>query len=193
MKITDLIESEDWDNASFENKKAEIAHLEKQRKAVAHYCDIILQKLESLKKKDLVADQDGYGMLTSAAQREWTQIRSTGPLTKWKRYWVRNTNPELLKKIDGEFTKASKRDAELKERIQGLTVRGNSYCFTGFRDADLERKITRLGGEVKSSAVNGLTYLIAKDPSRVTGKMLKAKEQGTKIISQRELEDFLRD
>lgn len=62
------------------------------------------------------------------------------------------------------------------------TLTGKSFCFTGFRDADLQAKIEGLGGVIKSSAVKGLTYLVAQDPTSNSGKAQKARQQGTTII-----------
>lgn len=70
---------------------------------------------------------------------------------------------------------------QIKVKATG-TLTGKSFCFTGFRDADLEAKIESLGGIMKSSAVKGLTYLVAQDPTSNSGKAQKARQQGTDII-----------
>lgn len=70
---------------------------------------------------------------------------------------------------------------KIKVKATG-TLTGKSFCFTGFRDGDLEAKIEGLGGAMKSSAVKGLTYLVAQDPSSNSGKAQKARAQGTTII-----------
>ncbi len=62
------------------------------------------------------------------------------------------------------------------------SLTGKSFCFTGFRDSDLQEKIEGLGGTMKSSAVKGLTYLVAQDPTSNSGKSQKARSQGTDII-----------
>ena len=58
-----------------------------------------------------------------------------------------------------------------------------SFCFTGFRDPALEAAIEKLGGTMKGSVSKGLTYLVAKDPTQMTGKAQKAQQIGTTVIS----------
>jgi DNA ligase (NAD+) len=70
----------------------------------------------------------------------------------------------------------------IKGKVTG-SLTGQSFCFTGVRDGDLETEIEKQGGVVKSSAVKGLTYLIALDKASSSGKMQKARAQGTTIIN----------
>jgi DNA ligase (NAD+) len=62
-------------------------------------------------------------------------------------------------------------------------LKGMSFCFTGFRDADLSDAIEKAGGTMKSSVSKGLTYLVALDPASDSGKAQKALQYGTKVIS----------
>ena len=60
---------------------------------------------------------------------------------------------------------------------------GQSFCFTGFRDANLEGALVGAGATIKSSAGKGLTYLVALDPNSGSGKLQAAMKNGTKVIS----------
>ena len=70
----------------------------------------------------------------------------------------------------------------VKVQAQG-SLTGQSFCFTGIRDPALEAAIEAAGGSVKSSVGKGLTFLVAKDPNASSGKLDKARQQGTRVIS----------
>ena len=67
----------------------------------------------------------------------------------------------------------------VKKPIQG-NLTGKSFCFTGFRDGDLEQKVEKAGGQMKSSVSKGLSYCVSADST--TGKHAKAVQYGVKII-----------
>ncbi len=68
---------------------------------------------------------------------------------------------------------------------------GESFLFTGFRDKKLEKTIVEKGGKIASSVSSKLTYLVAADPNEDSGKLKKAREIGTKIISRDQLLEIL--
>lgn len=76
----------------------------------------------------------------------------------------------------------------LKEKSVG-NMTGKSLCLTGFRDPALEAAFEAAGGTIKGSVGRGLTYLCSKDPGGTSGKLAKARELGTEIVSK---EDVLR-
>jgi DNA ligase (NAD+) len=62
---------------------------------------------------------------------------------------------------------------------------GEKIVFTGFRDSDLEKCIKKMGGKVSSTVSGNTTILVHKDDAdQSVSKFQKAKEKGTKIISQ---------
>ena len=64
-------------------------------------------------------------------------------------------------------------------------LNGMSFCFTGameYKRSDLEKMVTENGGTVGSVNKN-LTYLVQQDPNSTSGKSVKAKSLGIKIIS----------
>jgi DNA ligase (NAD+) len=71
-------------------------------------------------------------------------------------------------------------------------LRGYSFCFTGELSAmkrnQAEEKIKALGGSAKSSVVQDLSFLVAKDSSSTSGKNLKARNLGIPVIGE---EQFL--
>ena len=62
-----------------------------------------------------------------------------------------------------------------------------TVVFTGFRDSDLEKKITSLGGKVALSVSKKTDIVIYKTPNTNSVKELKARELGIPIMS---LDDF---
>ena len=72
--------------------------------------------------------------------------------------------------------------------IDDLPLKTLSFCFTGelksMKRNKAEEKVKMLGGQVKSSVVKGLTYLVTNDPESGSGKNKKAREIGVKIIDE---------
>ncbi|MEI6297347.1 MAG: helix-hairpin-helix domain-containing protein, partial [bacterium] len=71
----------------------------------------------------------------------------------------------------------------------GITVQvatgplvGMSFCQTGFRSAELASAIEAAGGSNASGVSSKLTYLVAFDASGTSGKLAKARQNGTKVI-----------
>src|SRR5271157_968502 len=77
------------------------------------------------------------------------------------------------------------------EEPKGGDLSGQSFLFTGFRDKGLEKQIEEKGGKNASSVSSKLTYLVAADPNEVSGKLTKARELGTKIITRDQLLEIL--
>jgi DNA ligase (NAD+) len=64
-----------------------------------------------------------------------------------------------------------------KKDLDGMVI-----VFTGFRDKELEEKITEHGGNVTTSITKKTTLVIAADPEEDSSKLKKAKELGIKIM-----------
>jgi NAD-dependent DNA ligase len=71
------------------------------------------------------------------------------------------------------------------------SLSGQSFLFTGFRDKSLEKLIEAKGGKVASSVSSKLTYLVAADPNEASGKLTKARQLGTTIITREKLAEIL--
>lgn len=87
-----------------------------------------------------------------------------------------------------------KETLKLKENtssVQGDTsgeLMGERFCFTGFRNDNLEKLIIQKGGKIKNSFSLDITVLVVKDKSTPpTTKVTKAEKAGIKIIDEKEL------
>jgi NAD-dependent DNA ligase len=64
---------------------------------------------------------------------------------------------------------------------------GKSIVFTGFRDKDLEKTIISMGGKVTTSVSKNTFIVICKDDTdKSSSKLVKAEENGTKIMTKSE-------
>lgn len=77
----------------------------------------------------------------------------------------------FLKEIDGEYTLVAP-----KEKVTGGDLEGVTVVFTGIRDKELEEKIVARSGTIGSSVNKNTTYLVAKDPSGNSSKLVKARD-----------------
>ena len=66
-----------------------------------------------------------------------------------------------------------------------------AFCFTGFRDKELAKKLDDLGYKELSSVTKQCTLLVAKDISSGSGKLKKAEKQGCKVISLAQLIEMI--
>lgn len=82
-------------------------------------------------------------------------------------------------------------NVEAAERIEDGELSGKSFVFTGFRDGALEKQIEALGGIMQSTVSKKTTYLVAADPNASSGKLDKARANGTKVIGIQQLKDML--
>ena len=77
-----------------------------------------------------------------------------------------------------------------KSRINPFAHNGMSVCFTGklitMSRAEASKKAEAAGYEVKGGVNKGLTYLVTNDTESGSSKNRKAKELGTKVISEKE-------
>ena len=75
----------------------------------------------------------------------------------------------------------------IKRSSKGI-LDGLSVCFTGSLNSmkrnEAEKLVKDNGGTVKDGVVKGLTYLVTNDPDSGSSKNEKAKEYGTKIITE---------
>lgn len=77
----------------------------------------------------------------------------------------------FLKEIDGEYTLVAP-----KEKVVGGDLDGVTVVFTGIRDKELEAKIEARSGRIGSSVNKDTTYLVAKDPTGNSSKLVKARQ-----------------
>ena len=78
---------------------------------------------------------------------------------------------DFLKEIEGHYTIVAP-----KEKVTGGDLDGVTVVFTGIRDKELEEKITARSGTIGSSVNKNTTYLVAKDPTGNSSKLVKARQ-----------------
>jgi NAD-dependent DNA ligase len=94
----------------------------------------------------------------------------------------------FLDLITGFYTVAT--EAKTAPATDGK-LSGMVFVFTGFRDADAKVQIEALGGEVADSVSKKTTHLVAKDTSKMSGKLKKALDAGIAVINREELQNMV--
>jgi DNA ligase (NAD+) len=83
---------------------------------------------------------------------------------------------------------------KIKEKIMG-NLSGKSFVFTGkmeHKRNELEQMVLDAGGEVKSGVSSGLSFLVIADAeTSMTSKAVKARQLGTKLISEDQFLEML--
>jgi len=77
---------------------------------------------------------------------------------------------------------------KIKKKIEGGELEGKSFCFSGFRDNNLEESIKRNGGRINSGVSRKLTYLVVKNKNTTTEKIKKALSYGTVLLEPSDVE-----
>lgn len=99
-------------------------------------------------------------------------------LPKFQGWWVNNKH----------FFKLQSKP---KVEVESTKLAGQVILFTGFRDSELEAGIKANGGAVASGVSSKFTILVAKDTSKSSGKLDKARAMGIKVMSKGEFENFI--
>lgn len=83
--------------------------------------------------------------------------------------------------------------SKTKEFVKNDSSKG-SICFTGTLDSmgrkEAQKLAESVGFEVKNGVNRGLTYLVIADPNSQSSKANKAREFGTKLLSEKEFLDM---
>ena len=66
-----------------------------------------------------------------------------------------------------------------------------AFCFTGFRDKELSKRLDDLGYKELSSVTKQCTLVVAKDVTSGSGKLKKAEKQGCRVLSLSQLVEML--
>ena len=78
----------------------------------------------------------------------------------------------------------------IKKKVEGALT-GKSFCFSGFRDPDLETKLKAKGGRIASGVSKKLDYLIVRNKNGTTSKIKKAKSYGISVLDPDDLHGVL--
>ena len=163
--------------------------------------EIVYTSIQSkMKEVDLAKLQHASNCFWGLGSRKLTLLKDFG-------YEIKPDISEILK-IEGfaeksaefylkgfdkfkEFIKELPISIETKKTKTSNELEGNSFCFTGIRRKDLENIIENKGGKIAYSVSRNLNYLIAKDISSGSSKLLKAQELGVTLLSIEDLEKMI--
>ncbi len=81
--------------------------------------------------------------------------------------------------------------AEMTVATAGGAMDGEKIAFTGFRDKDLQVQVEAEGGTMQSAVSGKTTILVAKNPNSTSGKMKKARDNGTRIMGVEEFKEMM--
>ena len=180
------LEAATWGNSAFVTNKDEINHLEKKRKGIESEIKFFFKQLMDLAAKGQVVH------LTSIPTQQPVHIPGTGgPETNYQKLYSKS-GELIVMKIMKNIGRLKQHDQEIMHRIKEITIKGHTFVFTGFRDADMEGKITKLGGRVTSAVSNKTDFVVASDPDDNTGKVQKAKHLGVSVMSKQKMAQILR-
>ena len=89
------------------------------------------------------------------------------------------------------ITLSSESEKKVEEEKSGDDLDGLSFCFTGIRVPEIEKKIQSRGGKIASGVTKNTNYLIMKSKGSGSSKEQKAMQLGIQIFDVEELEKFL--
>jgi NAD-dependent DNA ligase len=72
-------------------------------------------------------------------------------------------------------------------KSESRKIAGIKFCFTGYRNKELQQVIEDMGGSVSSSVSSKTNYVVAKDKNSASGKAKKARDLGIPVIDEEQL------
>ena len=133
------------------------------RAILAAYPNILMKKRTSAKKRELVESLSGFASKTASK-------------------FVKNIS--VFKKFLKEIGLTSKLVQKKKKEVnKSHKLYGKKIVMSGFRDKDLIKKITDVGGKLGSSVSKDLFVLLVKNPDESTNKIEAAKEKAVAIMT----------
>lgn len=125
------------------------------------------------------AGYDTLGKMTTATTQDLAAISTVGQ-TKAEAFvqGFREVFPTIYQLLEVGIAIAPPADGPLK---------GETVCFTGFRDGALQTAIEEAGGTYKDGYSKSVTILVADDPGAASTKLTAARKNGTKVISRDEM------
>ena len=128
------------------------------------YPDILSRKRTSAKRRELISGMGGFGSKTAA-----TFVKH---IPAFKRF-LRETG--LESKL---HQKKKKIKVDTSHKLYGKKI-----VMSGFRDKDLMKRITDVGGKLGGSISSSVFVLLVRDPDDSTNKIETAKEKGVIIMT----------
>jgi predicted DNA-binding WGR domain protein len=81
--------------------------------------------------------------------------------------------------------------ASASATASGVDLSSDVFCFTGFRDKDLEAKIRRAGGSVAGSMTKAVTVVVRSTGADESTKVEAARAKGLRVLTRMEVEDLI--
>ena len=130
---------------------------------------IVAERIREIKGFDTLADEVVYKL---------------PQFTRWLKQ-----HPQIT--IEGSYTNNTHTTATRTstQQVQNKNLQGMTFVFSGFRDKDLQDRITKRGGRVTTSVSKNTTMLIMKDVNDLKGKGNDAKRLNVLIISKQDFID----
>ena len=132
------------------------------------YPDILSRKRTSAKRRELISGMGGFGSKTAA-----TFVKHIPAFKKF----LKETGLESKMHKTNKKIKVDKSHKLYEKKI----------VMSGFRDKELMKRITDVGGKLGGSISSSVFVLLVKDPDDSTNKIETAKEKGVVIMTP---EDF---
>ena len=115
--------------------------------------------------------------IMSATEKDLGQIHGIGEITAKTLIEGLQHRKKVIEKLLAFIT------LTLPKKIEGGKLQGQSFCFTGVRDKNLEQALVEAGAKIASGVSKNLTVLIAKDPDEQSSKLQKARDLGVEVLS----------
>ena len=139
---------------------------------------------EGIGKKTLIKITDVYGNDDEVTLEQLIHIEDVGE-SRAKSYLEGLKAFKKFKK-DNKLVCVSK--VQTPTVVQSNVMKDKIIVFTGFRDAELEKKIESMGGKVGSSVNKKTTHLVYKSLEKSSKKIMEARE--LKTVSVLQVDDF---
>lgn len=146
---------------------------------------------ETMVDKLVEAGFDTLEKLRSASEEDFSGVYQFGSI-------LARALKEGLETLRSEMdTLLASGAVSVTEPLRGGVLSGCSFCFTGelesMKRLEAEALVKAAGGTVKSSVVNGLSFLVTNTPGSGSSKNSKARNLGIRIISEKEFIAILKD
>ena len=187
LDYDEILKLEGWKEKSVENLKLGIEESkgnEMHRLLIAMGIDGVGNTMaKSLAKKlSYLLDFKHYSI------EQWQSIDDIGPKLAQSLYDFFHSEENITMLLKLESLGVNLRGAEIN--TSGILY-GKQIVFTGFRNADLEKKIEFLGGEIGNSLSKKTSILVVKEKGSGSSKEKKALDYGVEVLTVEEFESSL--
>lgn len=183
LTIKDILKINGFQNKSATNLFESIQYRKKEITCVEY---MFASKCfdEGIGKKTLIKITDVYGNDDEVTLEQLIHIEDVGE-SRAKSYLEGLKAFKKFKK-DNQLVCVSKVQTPMV--VQSNVMKDKIIVFTGFRDAELEKKIESMGGKVGSSVNKKTTHLVYKSLEKSSKKIMEAIE--LKTVSVLQVDDF---